>query len=253
MGHLLSGDRGFGFRIRSTATDIRLLENWQDLLAWWMQVEGAESPEPQELRAWQRFIADNLEFRMGVAIGAVIAQAWSDGAEDPLEVPSLKTWRDTTGLPWFGFWARELLRWGTLDPFVAFAMAQSLAPTRRAAADRRPEFKAWLQQEYEELNADDLISPQLFQEWQQSLPRIERERPTNDPIEVELTGTTGQRELYDVIPVQNGDYIKWIDASGYELAKSQFQPGVLSDKAYRQDFELTIFNGSAIVQRTFAA
>ena len=253
MGHLLSGDRGFGFRIRNTQIDIRLLENWQAVLAWWMQVEGAESPEPQELRAWQRFIADNLEFRMGVAIGAVIAQAWSDGAEDPLEVPSLKAWRDTTGLPWFGFWARELLRWGTLDPFVAFAMAQNLAPIRRAAADRRPEFEAWLQQDYEDLNADDLIDPQLFQEWKQSLPRLDRERPVSDQMEVELTGTTGQRGLYQVIPVRNGDYIKWIDASGYELAKSQFQPGVLSGKIYRQDFELNIDNGNAVVQRTFAA
>jgi hypothetical protein len=253
LGNLLSGDRGFGFRIRNTETDLNLLENWQSVLAWWVLGEGADSPEPKELRAWQRFVADNLEFRMGVAIGAVIAQAWSDGANDPLKVPSLDTWRETTDLPWFGFWARELLRWGTLDPFVAFAMAQSLAPTRRTAADRRPEFEAWLQQEYEGLDADDLIDPQLFQKWQQSLPSLDKERPVNDPSEVELTGTTGQRGLYQVLPVRNGDYIKWIDASGYELAKSQFQLGQLVNKVDSQDFELNIDNGKAVVQRTFLA
>ena len=59
-------------------------------------------------------------------------------------MPTLETWRATTGLPWIGFWFRELLRWGTLDPLVAFALAQGLARTRDEAALLRPEFEAWL-------------------------------------------------------------------------------------------------------------
>jgi hypothetical protein len=67
----------------------------------------------------------------------VVAQAWSTGAGGAFAVPSLAEWKATTGLPWFGFWARELLRWGTHDPFVAFALSQNLAHTREAAAGRR--------------------------------------------------------------------------------------------------------------------
>src|SRR3546814_16755163 len=74
-------------------------------------------------------------------IGAVVAQAWSDGAADAFAVPTLAEWKETTGMPWFGFWARELLRWGTHDPFVAFALSQGLAQTREAAAGRRKEFE----------------------------------------------------------------------------------------------------------------
>jgi hypothetical protein len=73
------------------------------------------------------------EAAIGAAIGAVAAQAWSTGAGDAFAVPSLAEWKATTGLPWFGFWARELLRWGTHDPFVAFA----LSPTWRRRVRRR--------------------------------------------------------------------------------------------------------------------
>jgi hypothetical protein len=131
---LLTNDRGYGFRIRATDVEQQLLENWRVVLAWWMQVTNAVAPEPKSLRAWQRFVTENLEFRLGVAVGAVVATAWSGGADDnPLAVPSLATWKETSGLPWFGFWARELLRWGTLDPFVAFALAQASAVTAKPA------------------------------------------------------------------------------------------------------------------------
>lgn len=75
-------------------------------------------------------MADNLEFRLG----AVVAQAWSGGAVDAFAVPTLADWKETTGMPWFGFWARELLRWGTHDPLVAFALPRDLAQSREAAA-----------------------------------------------------------------------------------------------------------------------
>lgn len=253
LGALLADDRGFGFRVRDTVTDRTLLENWQVVLNWWMQGEDAESPEPSELRAWQRFVADNLEFRLGVAIGAVVAQAWSDGAADTLEAPSLAAWRETTGLPWFGFWTRELLRWGTLDPFVAFALAQGHAHTRSEAIEWRPEFEAWLRERDGDLVADDMIDPQLFLEWQRSLPRRAGEGPFNDPIEAELTGTTGQRGRYHVIPIIDDMSVKWIDASGYELARSQVQARQMGKKVFRDDYDLHIHNGVPVVRRTFAA
>lgn len=58
---------------------------------------------------------------------------------------------ETTRLPWFGFWIRELLKWGTLDPFVAFCLAQGLANTRDGAAARRPSFEDWLAWQDEEV------------------------------------------------------------------------------------------------------
>jgi len=178
----------------------------------------AQPPDPDKLRSWQRFVSENLEFRLGVAIGAVVAQSWSDGAEDALAVPSLAVWRETTKLPWFGFWAKELLRWGTLDPFVAFAMAQGLAKTRDEGANQRREYDAWLQGTVEDAGVEALIDPQRFLEWQRSLRGRVRIRPTQEVHEVKLTGTDGKLRKYNVIPVLEDDGINWIDASGYSLA-----------------------------------
>jgi len=253
LGSLLEDERGFGFRVRNTNTDRLLLEKWKDVFGWWMKVEDADRPDPDKLRSWQRFVTDNIEFRLGVAVGSVVAQAWADGTEDPLEVPSLDAWRETTGLPWFGFWARELLRWGTLDPFVAFALAQGLARTRSEASDRRQEFEIWLSDNHENIEDDDKIDPQLFLQWGRSLPQEVTEVQDGIYIDAELTGTSGQHTSYNVIPIIDSDYVSWIDASGYELARSQFQEGLMGANTFKNDFELQISSDSVVVQKIYSA
>src|SRR3546814_16752766 len=111
----------------------------------------------------------------------------------------------TAGLPWFGFWARELLRWGTHDPFVAFCLSQGLAQTREAAAQRRPAFETWLDDEIDDVVAEDRIDPQHFQQWQTSLARHEPDAPEQESIEERLTGTDGKNSRYAVVVVRYGD------------------------------------------------
>src|SRR5690606_2409598 len=93
LGDLISDDRGFGFRVKETKTDKDILARWSDVLRWWLNEPGAAGPSAEDLRSWQYFVADNLEFRLGMAIGAVIAEAWADGAKDALTVPSLANWK----------------------------------------------------------------------------------------------------------------------------------------------------------------
>ena len=252
LGALLRADRGYGFRVRSTETDRALLENWKGVLGWWMQTPEAGSPEPGQLRAWQRFVADNIDFRLGVAVGAVVARAWSDGAGDFLAIPSLDTWKEITALPWFGFWARELLRWGTLDPFVAFALAQGLARTRDEAAGRRGEFDGWLEEENDDIHPEDFIDPQLFLAWQRSLPQPERAAALENRVAAQLSGTTGERGLYRVVPILTGETINWIDAAGYMLARSKRDESPFQGRLYRHDFELHTDVAEPFIDRTFA-
>jgi hypothetical protein len=252
LGDLLTTDRGYGFRVRATETDRALLDNWNDVLGWWMQSPGAPRPEPAQLRAWQRFVAENIEFRLGVAVGAVVARAWSDGAGDPFAIPSLEAWRDTTGLPWFGFWARELLRWGTLDPFVAFALAQGLARTRDEASAWRPAFQTWLDERGADIVAEDLIDPQLFMEWQGSLPRAERHATAANTVRAQIVGTTGARGMYRVIPVSAGETINWLDAAGYVLAQSQSEGATFQGRLHGDDFQLHTDVSEPYVSRVFA-
>jgi hypothetical protein len=250
IGDLLSGDRGFGFRVRQTATDRALLANWNNVLGWWMQGPNAETPQPDDLRAWQRFVADNLEYRLGVAIGAVVAQAWAEGAGN-LAVPSLETWRETSHLPWFGFWARELLRWGTLEPFVAFVLAQGLARTRNEGVGRKPEFETWLAAQRAEITPEDRIDPRLYLEWHRGLPHREVSPADQTGEAADLTGTDGRREHYRVIPMRMDSTIRWMDAAGYELARSE-AVSTLNDADIADDFALDIAGQDAHVVRAYS-
>lgn len=252
LGALLANDRGFGFRGRGTVADNTLLADWRGTLRWWMGVAGAMGPKPAELRGWQRFVSDNFEFRLGVAVGAVVAQAWSDGAGSALDIPSLEKWRDTTGLPWFGFWARELLRWGTLDPFVAFAMAQGLAGTRGEADALKAEFADWTRG-LADKDSEDWIDPQRFLQWMRSRetsPVEDSVKPRH--IDVKLSGARGTLERYNVLPVQRQKSVHWIDPAGFELAQSDVSV-LVTASAYRDDFELSRIRGRWSVRRRFHA
>jgi hypothetical protein len=164
----------------------------------------------------------------------------------------LETWRDTTKLPWFGFWARELLRWGTLDPFVAFALAQGLARTRAEAAERRPVFERWLRQTVDEPKPEDLIDPQHFLGWQRSFPRSTSPEIREISVAAALTGAMAARNRYGVLPLSNHDGVAWLDAAGFVLARSRPAPGVVTAQPFRQDFEL-VLGVPPHVQRTFSA
>lgn len=251
LGSRLVNERGFGFRVRDTALDRTLLSTWTGVLAWWMNVSSEPGPRPVDLRAWQRFVSDNLEFRLGVAVGAVAAQAWSTGAGDPSRIPSLSAWKQTTGLPWIGFWAKELLRWGTLEPFVAFAMAQGLAPTRETATELRARYVDWLRSEVESPEDEDYIDPQRFLAWQRTLSSRRVHAHNHSSIPVELSGTDGRQVNYDVVPILTPEGVDWIDAAGFRLAKSSSD--VMSrEQQHRSDFVLSVGPTQPIVERVFS-
>lgn len=250
IGELLERDRGFGFRVRHTVGDQAILERWGDVLGWWMNEPAANEPSAESLRAWQRFVTDNLEFRLGVAIGAVVARAWSEGAADPFAVPSLASWKDTTGLPWFAFWARELLRWGTHDPFVAFCLARGLEQTRDAAEGRRGQYDSWLANQFDAPSSEDRIDPQLFLRWHESLQSREEASVPVRQFNARLTGTTGEKGRYAVVPVSRGAHVAWLDPAGFELAITD-EALTVSLWATRSDYELNATGTTPTVARVF--
>mgnify|MGYP003673116548 CR=1 FL=1 len=252
LGELLSDDRGFGFRVRSTATDQAILANWQGVLAWWMRAADFEPPDPKDLRVWQRFVSDNLDFRLGVGLGAVVAKAWSDGVDGALVIPSLEAWRVTTGLPWFGFWARELLRWGTLEPFVAFSLAEGLVGTRGDGMELKQEFSTWLEQQKPDCDAEDRIDPQLFLKWRKSKVEGPEARIRRRSINVELDNTAGERGQYSVIPIVYDNVIHWFDAAGFSLAQSSVENSPFQGQVHQDDFQLRTDRDQPTVRRTFS-
>jgi hypothetical protein len=217
---------------------------------WWLQRKGAPPPPPLELRRWQGFVANNLEFRLGVTVGAAVAEAWNSGAGE-LDVPSLDTWRETSGLPWIGFWFRELLRWGTLDPFVAFALAQGIVGTRDEAIARRADYDAWLDQRGSPISDEDLMDPQLFLEWQRSLPKPDRAAAAPRAVSAEFTDVGGKLTRYAVRPVSGSDGVIWLDPGGFRIAQSVSMPGEPDANASRRDYELVNDAFGVRVLRTY--
>ncbi|MBG0811936.1 DEAD/DEAH box helicase [Methylosinus sp. H3A] len=249
LGERVRAEPGIGYRVRQTAGDQIVLANWIGVLGWWMQRPEAVAPTPDHLRAWQRFVTENLEFRLGVAVGAAVAQAWGRNAGD-LETPTLETWRATTGLPWVGFWFRELLRWGTLDPFVAFALAQGIARTRDEAALLRPAFEAWLATEGFDRQAETLIDPQRFLAWQRSRIPQPVAADAGRATAAQLTHVDGRRGSYDVRPIVRNGSVEWIDAAGYSVGRSLHSAALLTAVPDRHDFRLTAGHVTEVM-RTF--
>jgi hypothetical protein len=239
LGERVRAEPGIGFRVRDTVSDRAVLANWRGVTGWWMQSHGAIGPDADRLRSWQRFVTENVEFRLGVAVGAAVSQAWGRSGGNA-DVPALETWRATSGLPWIGFWFRELLRWGTLDPFVAFALAQGLARTRTEAMGRRGEFEAWLAVEGFAPEPETLIDPRRFLEWHRSLDMHAVAGEQVYRSTGQLMGADGRRGSYDVRPIVYADGVRWVDAAGYVVAESPLSAELVTDRPERHDFRLTV-------------
>lgn len=248
LGEMVADDGGYGFSVRDTEMGRTLYGNWHAVLRWWMDVQGAAGPEPRDLRAWQIFTSDNFEFRLGVAIGAVVARAWSQGAIDPLATPTIDSWKGMTGLPWFAFWAKELLRWGTLDPFVAFALSLGIAKSRPEAEAMRARYIAWLDEELILWDGEDHIDPNNLLAWSRTLRVRQADAPRRAPIAATLAGTDGRAGRYPVIPMRSGDRIRWLDASGFRLAVSEAPEGFPRQS---NDYDLVIEDRNVSVVRQF--
>ena len=99
--------------------------------------------------------------------------------------------------------------------------------------------------------SEDLIDPQQFLAWERSLPARERERAEALPEEAELTGTIGAMKRYNVLPMAGADEVIWLDASGYELARSPDEIGLYDRSDLANDYVLDT-EGQATVRRVFA-
>lgn len=251
IGQMVADDGGYGFSVRDTEMGRTLYGNWQAVLCWWMNVPGAAGPEPHDLRAWQIFASDNFEFRLGAAIGAVVAQAWSQGAADALATPTIETWKVTTGLPWVAFWAKELLRWGTLDPFVAFALSLGIAKSRPEAEAMRAQYIGWLDEELILWDDEDQIDLRNLLAWSKSLKVQRADTFNRAPIAATLAGTDGRAGRYAVIPLRSGNRIRWLDASGFLLAVSEAPEGFPRIPRQSDDYDLVVEDRNISVVRQF--
>ena len=101
----------------------------------------------------------------------------------------------------------------------------------------------------------DLMTTSIrsFIQWQNSLPRRERAAAIDVPEPVELTGTDGRKQRYNVVPATEGALVRRLDPAGFELARSENTPGEFDARSIRNDYELRATRRGASVHRMFHA
>jgi hypothetical protein len=138
-------------------------KDWEKLLRWWLfKTSLKKQPKPKELGPWFSFVSENFIYRGNWGLGSLIGVLMDRGdAAGPVDALSIDDW-PRTGLPWIGFWLKELVNWGTLDPVAAFLLA-------RGNARNRAQANADAQVYYAQLDANtvpnDKLDPRRIRDW----------------------------------------------------------------------------------------
>src|SRR3546814_3270328 len=133
------------------------------LLRWWLAKSTlARQPRPNEVTNWYAFVANNFIYRGTWGLGSVIGLLLdtTDDAQ-PIRALEIAGW-PLSGLPWIGFWLKELISWGSLDPVAAFLLARGDAVDRPQA---ELDAKAYYEGRPAGEDANALLDPRTIREW----------------------------------------------------------------------------------------
>jgi len=229
------------FRISTKLGRKKDFTEWEKLLRWWL-FKGSikKQPKAKELSPWFAFVADNFIYRCNWGLGSLVGVLMDKGdATGPVDALSMDDW-PRSGLPWIGFWLKELVNWGTLDPVAAFLLARGNAIDRtRAEGDA----KAYYAQLDDADDPNDKLDPRRIREWVEARnpPAAARQVSRNLALDATLTRNPGEylASQLSVFPLAGGDVLSWIDPAGYVVATSN-RPADWDDQPSRYRFELSV-------------
>lgn len=209
---------------------------WRHHLRWWMGL-STDYPGGATLHEVLRFVQDQFEFRTGLAVGAALADAWTQTGSQELAT-NPETWKTISGLPWAAYWVRELLRWGTVHPVCAHLYSRHRVTTREEAELRRASFQAWLSAEGH-LDPDDRLHPSRIKEWERAafpdMTTLRAPWPSQIDIRVDsqFEGVDG-----DVLawPVVGETETKWMEPAGFTVGRSSPDPALADARRRARSF-----------------
>lgn len=215
--------------------------DWEKLLRWWLFKHSLKKqPKPKELGSWFAFVSDNFIYRSNWGLGSLIGVLMDQGdAAGPVDALTMDDW-PRSGLPWIGFWLKELVNWGTLDPVAAFLLARGNARDRTQAEADAQDYYAQLE---EGTSANDKLDPRRVRDWVEARrpPAPPRRTPRSIALDVWLERPAGDyhsRQL-SVLPLASEDGLSWIDPAGYAVAYCE-RPADWDDQPSRFRFELSV-------------
>ena len=199
-----------------------------------------KQPKPKELGPWFAFVADNFIYRGNWGLGSLVGVLMDQGdAAGPVDALTMDDW-PRSGLPWIGFWLKELVNWGTLDPVAAFLLARGNARDRAQAEADAEDYYAQLGDEAE---ANDKLDPRRIRDWVEARRVSAPPRPTSRDITLDIRLERPARDYLarrlSVLPLVSGDALTWIDPAGYAVSSCD-RPADWDDQPTRYRFELSV-------------
>lgn len=222
-------------RMRKPFTD------WEKLLRWWLFKRSLKKqPAPKDLAPWFAFVSENFIYRGNWGLGSLVGVLMDQGdAAGPVDALTMDDW-PRSGLPWIGFWLKELVNWGTLDPVAAFLLARGNARDRTQAEADAKDYYAQLEGE---VSANDKLDPRRIRDWVEARRTTAPPRPTYQDIELDVRLERPERDYLSrelsVFPLESDDGLSWIDPAGYQVAYCK-RPVDWADQPARYRFELSV-------------
>lgn len=215
--------------------------DWENLLRWWLLKRSLKTqPKPKELGTWFAFVSDNFIYRGNWGLGSLVGVLMDQGdAAGPVDALSMDDW-PRSGLPWIGFWLKELVNWGTLDPVAAFLLARGNARDRTQAEADAKDYYAQLE---DDIPANDKLDPRRVRDWLEAKRPPAPSRQTSRDIALDVRLERPARDYLShqlsVLPLASDDGLSWIDPAGYVVAYCE-RPSDWDDQPSRFRFELSV-------------
>lgn len=215
--------------------------DWEKLLRWWLFKRSLKKqPKPKELGSWFAFVSDNFIYRGNWGLGSLVGVLMDQGdAAGPVDALTMDDW-PRSGLPWIGFWLKELVNWGTLDPVAAYLLARGNARDRTQAETDAKDYYAQLD---DETPANDKLDPRRVRDWVEARRPPPPPRRTARDIALDVRLQRPARDYLSnqlsVLPLASGDGLSWIDPAGYVVAYCE-RPADWDDQPSRFRFELSV-------------
>lgn len=216
-------------------------DDWPMLLRWWLAKSTlARQPRPNEVTNWYAFVANNFIYRGTWGLGSVIGlllDTTDDG--QPIRALEIADW-PMSGLPWIGFWLKELISWGTLDPVAAFLLARGDAVDRPQA---ELDAKAYYEGRPAGEDANAILDPRTIRAWVDARQPVRAVRPGTATLAIEVECARPveayRQQRLVVLPLVEANAIVWLDPAGYEVARS-IKPGDWPQEPSGFHFELLV-------------
>lgn len=215
--------------------------DWEELLRWWLfKTSLKKQPKPKELGPWFAFVADNFIYRGNWGLGSLIGVLMDQGdSAGPIDALAMEDW-PRSGLPWIGFWLKELVNWGTLDPVAAFLLARGNARDRMQAEANAQDYYAQFD---DGVDPNAKLDPRRIRDWAETQrpPVTSRSAPIGISLNVRLARPAGEYLAHqlNVLPLERADALIWIDPAGYAVAYCD-RPKDWDGKSAAYRFELAV-------------